>query len=217
MQQIGVLALQGGVHEHLDAVRGAAEKARIPISLRTARTARELDGLQGLLLPGGESTTLSLLLQKNQMLEQMKNIPGLFGTCAGLILMAKEVEGKLQGQEGLDVMDVGVSRNTYGSQINSFESQLEAGDGRVPSDGAEPLNLTGRLRIPFIRAPRITRVDEAAGVKVLARLPSSGEPVIVEQKLPGRFYLGAACHPELKTAKVHEYFLRELATALKSA
>ena len=126
MLQIGVLALQGGVHEHLDAVRGAADKAKIPISLRTVRTARELEGLQGLLMPGGESTTMSLLLQKNSMLEPTRNIPGLFGTCAGLILMAKEVEGKMQGQEGLDVMDVGVSRNAYGAQIDSFESVLES-------------------------------------------------------------------------------------------
>ena len=66
MLEIGVLALQGGVQEHINAVRTAADKAKIPISLRTVRTAKELDGLQGILLPGGESTTLSLLLQKKQ-------------------------------------------------------------------------------------------------------------------------------------------------------
>ncbi len=204
MLQIGVLALQGGVHEHLDAVRGAADKAKIPISLRTVRTARELEGLQGLLMPGGESTTMSLLLQKNSMLEPTRNIPGLFGTCAGLILMAKEVEGKMQGQEGLDVMDVGVSRNAYGAQIDSFESVLES-------------EILPKMRIPFIRAPKITKVDEAAGVRILARLPKSNEPVIVEQRMPGRFYLGATCHPEIRTTRVHEYFLRALAAALKSA
>lgn len=206
--EIGVLAWQGGVQEHINAARSAADKAKIPISLRTVRTAGELAGLQGLLLPGGESTTLSLLLQKNNMLEPIRNIPGLFGTCAGLILMAKWVDGGVQGQQGLDVMDVGVSRNSYGAQIDSFETALHSAD---PEN-----NLTGRLRIPFIRAPRITKVDEAAGVKVLATLPSSGEPAIVEQRLAGRFYIGAACHPEIKTTKVHEYFLRELQTALKT-
>ena len=130
--------------------------------------------------------------------------------------MAKEVDGNAQGQQGLGVMDVGVSRNAYGSQIDSFESRLEPEESKAGAGGPEPINLTGRLRIPFIRAPKITRVDEAAGVKVLARLPSSGEPVIVEQKLPGRFYLGAACHPEIKTTKVHEYFLQELQAALKT-
>ncbi len=206
--QIGVLALQGGVQEHINATRAAADKTKIPISLRTVRTANELAGLQGLLLPGGESTTLSLLLQKNSMLEPMKNIPGLFGTCAGLILMAKEVEGRVQGQEGLDVMDVGVNRNAYGVQIHSFESALQATD--------EKNNLTGRLRIPFIRAPKITKIDENAGVKVLATLPKTGEPVIVEQRLAGRFYLGTTCHPELKTSKVHELFLKELQAALRA-
>ena len=211
MLSIGVLAFQGDVAEHLEAIRGASEKSQIVIRLRTVRTEAELAGLQGLLLPGGESTHLSLLLQKNKMLAPMKNIPGLFGTCAGLILMSKWVEGKVQGQEGLDVMDVGVSRNAYGAQIDSFESALEPA-----SEAADALDLTGRLRIPFIRAPRITKVDASAGVKILARLPSSGEPVIVSQKLSGKFYLGASCHPEMKTTRVHEYFLKELEAALKT-
>ena len=210
MLSIGVLAFQGDVAEHLEAIRGASEKSRIEIKLRTVRTAEELAGVQGLLLPGGESTTLSLLLQKEKMLEPMRNIPGLFGTCAGLILMSKWTEGKVQGQVGLDVMDVGVSRNAYGAQIDSFESTLEPA-----SEAADALDLTGRLKIPFIRAPRITKIDASAGVRILAKLPSSGEPVIVQQKLSGKFYLGASCHPEMKTTKVHEYFLRELQTALQ--
>lgn len=199
MLQIGVLALQGDVAEHLEATRQAAQKGKLPVSLRTVRTAGELAGLHGLLLPGGESTTLSLLLQKNGMLEPMKEIPGLFGTCAGLILMAKEVEGKVEGQKGLEAMDVSVDRNAYGSQVDSFESVLEKAEGELDF---------GKTKIPFIRAPKITRVG--GGVRVLAKHPTTGEPVIVQQELPGKFYLGATCHPEMRTGKAHEYFLKKL-------
>ena len=207
MLEIGVLALQGDVAEHLEAARQAGAKTKIPMRLRTVRTADELAGLHGLLLPGGESTTLSLLLQKNAMIEPMRKIPGLLGTCAGLILMAKEVEGKSAEQECLGVLDVRVDRNAYGSQVDSFESALEkAGEGAP--------DLTGKLRIPFIRAPKIVRVGE--GVHVLARHPNTGEPVIVQQKQAGKFYLGAACHPEMRTSRMHEYFLTHLQAALET-
>jgi len=206
MLEIGVLALQGDVAEHLHAIRQAGEKAKIHVSLRTVRTAAELEGLHGLLLPGGESTTLSLLLQQEGMMELMREISGIFGTCAGLILMAKEVEGQVQGQKGIEVLDVRVDRNAYGSQVDSFESPLE-----MVENGPD---LCGKLRIPFIRAPKITRMGE--GVRVLAKHPTTGEPVIVEQKAHGRFFLGAACHPEMRTSKTHEYFLSELAAALRT-
>ncbi|VVB57010.1 Pyridoxal 5'-phosphate synthase subunit PdxT [uncultured archaeon] len=204
MLEVGVLALQGDVAEHIEAARRAAEKKKIQIRLRTVRTAAELQGLQAILLPGGESTTLSLLLQKEGMLEPMKEIPALLGTCAGLILMAKHVEGKGPDQEGLELMDVQVDRNAYGSQVDSFESPLEM-TGQMD---------LGKTRIPFIRAPKITRVGE--GVAVLAKHPTTGEPVVVEQKLPGKYYLGAACHPEMVSSKMHEYFLEQMQAALKS-
>ncbi len=204
MLEIGVLALQGDVAEHIQAARHASEKKKMQIRLRTVRTAQELAGLQGLLLPGGESTTLSLLLQKNSMLEPMKEIPGLFGTCAGLILMAKQVEGMVEGQKGLELMDVSVGRNAYGSQMDSFESIIECtGKG---------LDL-GKAKIPFIRAPKIIRVG--AGVSILSKHPTTGEPVMVEEKMAGKFYLGAACHPEMVTSKAHEYFLEQLELGLK--
>jgi len=203
MIEIGVLALQGDVAEHLQAIRAASAKTKIPISLRTVRTAKELEGLHGLLLPGGESTTLSLLLQKEGMLEPMREIPGLFGTCAGFILMAKEVEGAVEAQHMLEVMDVKVDRNAYGSQVDSFESVLEM--------TGEKFDL-GKTRILFIRAPKI--IKTGAAVTVLAKLPTTGEPVIIEERKPGRFFLGASCHPELRTSKAHEYFLKELMETL---
>ncbi len=199
MLNIGILALQGGVAEHVEAIREAGRKTKIGISLRTVRTAPELSGLHALLMPGGESTTLSLLLAKEGMLEPMKRIPALFGTCAGLILMAGEVEGAEANQQFLHVLPISIGRNAYGSQLDSFESVLEGG-------------LTGKTKILFIRAPRISEVGE--GVEVLARLPKTHEPVIVEFRAAGHLYFGATCHPELTTSRVHEYFLRELTAML---
>lgn len=207
MLHIGVLALQGGVEEHVDAIRQASEKTKIAISLRTVRTARELSGLHALLIPGGESTTLSLLLKKENMLEPMRQLSALFGTCAGLILMAQEVEGAQEGQQTLEVLPIRVSRNAYGQQIDSFESKLEAG-------GTGTESRTGKTKIVFIRAPKIIGVSES--VEVLARLSSTNEPVIVAYRQPGHFYLGATCHPELTTSKVHEYFLREVEKIAKN-
>lgn len=195
MDQVGVLALQGGVAEHVEALRQASARLKRPISLRVVRTAREAEGLDALVMPGGESTTLSLLLEKGRMFEPIQAIPHLFGTCAGLILMAKRVEGALPGQRFLGVMEVGVSRNAYGSQLDSFESALEG-------------ELTGKTKVLFIRAPKITEVGPPVGT--LARLPATGEPVIVEQRLDGRYLLGATCHPELTTSKVHERFLKNI-------
>ncbi|MFH1095516.1 MAG: pyridoxal 5'-phosphate synthase glutaminase subunit PdxT [Candidatus Micrarchaeota archaeon] len=198
MLNIGVLALQGGVAEHVSALRQASEKAKIPISVRTVRTPEQLAGLHALLMPGGESTVLSLLLERQGMLEPLRSVQHLFGTCAGLILMAKGVEGKAEGQRGLGLMDISVSRNAYGSQADSFESRLE---------GA----LAGKTKILFIRAPKILKIGP--NVQVLASLPGSNEPVIVMQKQAGRILLGATCHPELTTSKVHEFFLKQISDA----
>lgn len=198
---VGILALQGGVAEHVEAFRKAARKTKLSVSLRTVRTARELEGLHAIVIPGGESTTLSVLLENQGLLEPIRRLPSVFGTCAGLILMAEGVDGAEQGQKSLHLMPVVVSRNAYGSQADSFESALEGG-------------LTGKTRVIFIRAPKI--VEIGAGVEVLARLPATQEPAIVGFRPAGHFYLGAACHPELTTGRVHEYFLRELMTALSN-
>ena len=142
MLNIGVLSLQGGVAEHIQAMRQASEKSKIQISLRTVRTPEQLAGLDALLIPGGESTTLSLLMKKNDMFEPARAVPNIFGTCAGLIMLSKDVEGKEEGQETLALMDVKVSRNAYGSQSQSFESRLDS-------------ELTGKVKILFIRAPMV--------------------------------------------------------------
>jgi len=194
MMNVGVLALQGGVREHMDAVLLASKKAKIQVSLRSVRTAGQLDGLDALLIPGGESTTLSKLLVQNSMMEKIKSIPALFGTCAGLILMAKEVEGAEEGQRFLHLMDVKVSRNAYGSQLSSFEANLSTEE-------------FGRIHAVFIRAPKIIAVGE--GAEVLAA--HNEQPVIAVQKNTRQLLLGCTFHPELTTTKVHEYFLRQVA------
>lgn len=194
MLKIGVLAFQGDVIEHMLALKKAGESQNMHVEIIEVRNARDLEGLAGLIIPGGESTTMSMLLEREAMLEKMKKIPAIFGTCAGLILMAKEVGGAMEGQKSLELMDVSVERNAYGSQLDSFESKLEC-------------ELVGDTKIIFIRAPKITKIGKNA--KVIGRIASNGEPVIILQKEKDKFYLGATCHPELTTPKVHEYFLKE--------
>ncbi len=192
MLTVGVLALQGGVAEHMAALQGAARKSKMEVRVKPVRTAAELGGLDAIVLPGGESTTISKLLVHNGMMEKMRTIPAMFGTCAGLILMAKEADGAEKGQQLIGVMDVKVSRNAYGSQAHSFEHNIGTAE-------------FGKLHVIFIRAPKI--VSTGAGVDVLASV--DGEPAIVVQKSSSQFLMGATFHPELTTTKVHEYFLKE--------
>lgn len=160
----GVLALQGDFAAHARALGGAIE----------ARTARDVDDVDLLVLPGGESTTLLRLLEGSGIEAAVRRLLArggfVFGTCAGAILLAKEVTNPTQPSWGL--IDIGVERNAFGRQIDSFEAVLEPDYPAV-----------------FIRAPRIRRVG--GGVEVLARW--RGEPVLVRE---GRV-LAATFHPEL--------------------
>jgi len=176
-QPVGVLALQGDYRRHEDALRAQGLVAR-PV-----RHAEDLEGLGGLVLPGGESTTMLNLLASQGLEEPLRHflcsadVPVL-ATCAGLILLASEVLDPVQRSFG--ALDVTVARNGYGRQIASGTSPL-TGDG-------VPAGTTGI----FIRAPRIVRVGP--GVEVLARRDS--DPVLVRQ---GRI-VGACFHPELAVA-----------------
>jgi 5'-phosphate synthase pdxT subunit len=182
---IGVLALQGDVREHLHALEGAGAHG---VPVKTRKALAEVDGL---VIPGGESTTVGMLLERFELMEPLREriaagMP-VFGTCTGLILMAKEIEGSRQPRIGC--MDVAVRRNAYGRQVDSFEAHLPA-----PALGEEPVTAV------FIRAPQVTRVDE--GVEVLA--DSEAGPVLVRQ---GRM-LGATFHPELTgDHRVHRLFV----------
>jgi 5'-phosphate synthase pdxT subunit len=192
---IGVLALQGDVREHLAALGGLGVVGRPVLS------EVELAGLEGLILPGGESTTLSLLLGSSNLFEPIAAMidAGLpvFGTCAGLVLLAREVRGGRPDQRGFGVLDCAVRRNGYGRQSESFESSVEVA----------PAFDQDRTSIPaiFIRAPLIEEIGP--GVEVLAwATPRTGQrrPVVCRQ---GNV-LASAFHPELTAdRRLHRYFL----------
>jgi 5'-phosphate synthase pdxT subunit len=173
--RIGILALQGDVREHANALR---EVGAEPIEVRLPR---DLVGLDGLILPGGESTTMRKLIDLYGLREPIQALArggaALYGTCAGMILLANRIA---DGDEPvLKLLDITVQRNAYGRQLDSFEADLE-----IPSLGDEPLHGV------FIRAPVVSEVGP--DVEVLARDPD-GRPIAVRQ---GRV-LATAFHPEL--------------------
>ncbi len=182
---IGVLGMQGDVHAHQRALEAAGARTVI------VREPDELTQVDGLVLPGGESTTIGMLLERFGLMEPLRRraVEGLpiFGTCAGVILLADDIAGSPQPRIG--GLDVTVVRNAYGRQVDSFERELT-----VPSLGAAP------LRGVFIRAPRIHRVGRA--VEVLSETDAG--PVLVRQGP----LLGATFHPELTPdSRVHAAFL----------
>jgi len=183
--KIGVLALQGDFALHARAL------GKCGVEAVEVRKPAELDGVDGLIMPGGESTTLLKLMDAWDFVPAIEKFHGagkpIFGTCAGLILLAREVESPRQFSLGL--IDVTVERNAYGRQRESFEA---AGVARLDGHAA-PLEMV------FIRAPRIRKTGP--GVEVLAE--HGGEPVMARQ---GRI-LVATFHPELTDdTAVHRYF-----------
>ena len=192
MKRVGVLALQGDFAAHQAALEQAGAEAV------QVRDREQLDAVDGLILPGGESTTMLKLMRYDGLLEALSEFgrrKPLFGTCAGAILMAREVSHP--PQESLGLMDIDVERNAYGRQIDSRVAELE------PVAEFEQRTAPGKLEAVFIRAPIIRRVGE--GGKVLATY--QGDPVLVEQGP----HLVATFHPELTgDRRVHELFLEKL-------
>lgn len=190
--RIGVLDLQGDVAEHTGAFRQALAEAGLSEGSEVIpiRRADQIPSLDGLAIPGGESTTISKLIDRNGMrgpLEEFRG--GIFATCAGLIVMAKEVPDPRVKPLGL--LDIDVERNAFGRQKDSFEADL-------PVKG-----LDSPFHAVFIRAPVISRVGE--GVEVLATVEEA--PVAVRQ---GK-HLGLSFHPELSgDTRVHRLFLGQL-------
>ena len=191
--KIGILALQGAFREHREVLDALGVEA---VELRTPA---ELGALDALILPGGESTTMGMLLDSSgvraPLAERLADGLPVLGTCAGLILLAREVVDGRPDQESFGAIDVAVRRNAYGRQRDSFEADL-AVDG-LPG---------GPFPGVFIRAPRIEEVG--ADAHVFAHL--AGEPVAVEQ---GRA-IATSFHPELAgERRVHERFLERVRTA----
>jgi 5'-phosphate synthase pdxT subunit len=178
--KIGVLALQGNFREH------AAMLRRLGAEPVEVRKPEQLEGLDGLVVPGGESTTFIRLMRLYGLEDAIRAFQQpVLGTCAGLIVLDRD---------HLGLVDVEVARNAYGRQVSSFEADLELAGEDEP------------LRGVFIRAPRVTAAGD--GVEVLAKL--DGEPVLLRQ---GRF-LVATFHPELTDdTRVHELFLESVREA----
>src|SRR5262245_35155539 len=177
-KRVGVLALQGDFEAHGKALERAGAR---PVEVRTAAQLADLDGL---VIPGGESTTMLKLLRAENMLEPLADFgrrKPVFGTCAGAILLASEVSNP--AQESLGLMDIAVERNAYGRQVDSRVTHIE------PSGDFSARTHPGELEAVFIRAPIIRRTG--SGARVLAEY--QGDPVLVEQ---GR-HLVATFHPEL--------------------
>lgn len=181
--KIGVLAIQGDYAAHADAL---AESGAEPVEVRKPE---QLSGIDGLILPGGESTTVLRFLEKQNFFESLASYCGnhpIFGTCAGAILLAREVVNPPQRSLGL--LDAVVERNAYGRQI---DSSIVTAETALPG---------GPLEMVFIRAPKI--VESGPGVEVLAR--REGSPVLVRQG----HLLAATFHPELSAdRRVHQLFV----------
>jgi len=185
--EVGVLAIQGDFAEHI-AVLG-----KLGVTAREVRLPEQLDSLDGLIIPGGESTTLSRLMSIYNLREPIEKMAAegraVWGTCAGMIMLSREITEK--DPVPLGVMDIGVQRNAFGRQVDSFEQALN-----VSSLGGEPYHAI------FIRAPVIIRVGQ--GVEVLSALDDE-RPVAVQQGS----LMATSFHPELTNDyRFHSYFLK---------
>ena len=186
MTKVGVLAIQGDFLEHRQMIEG------LGVDAPEVRLGKDLAGLDGLVIPGGESTTIVQLLDifdmRNTVVGLVRDGMPVWGTCAGMIVLADRLTD--HRPEPLHLMDIEVSRNAFGSQVDSFEAEIEV-------EGIDGTPFRG----VFIRAPVVNTVGQ--GVKVLARL-SDGRPVAVREA----DMLATAFHPELTgDSRVHELFL----------
>jgi 5'-phosphate synthase pdxT subunit len=191
---VGVLALQGDFREHLAVLRGLGADAV------AVRRPSELASVSGLVIPGGESSVMDKLARTFGLFEPLRaaiaNGLPVYGTCAGLIMLADRVLDAIEGQQSLGGLDVTVRRNAFGSQLESFETDLD-----IPAVGDEPMHAV------FIRAPIVETVGDAA--TPLAAL-ADGRVVAVEQ---GNL-VGTSFHPEMTgDTRFHEYFLSKVAVA----
>lgn len=192
--RVGVLALQGDFREH------ARVLASLGADVALVRRAEDLDGIAGLVIPGGESTVMDKLARTFGVFEPLRariasGMP-VYGTCAGLIMLADRIVDGIEGQQTLGGLDITVRRNAFGSQNQSFETDLD-----IPALGERPVHAV------FIRGPVVDAVGPAA--TPLATL-SDGRVVAVEQ---GNL-LGTSFHPEITGEhRFHEYFLGKVAAA----
>ncbi len=189
--KVGVLALQGDVREHLASLESCGVEA---VSVRRAS---EIDTIDALVLPGGESTTIAQLAEVFDLYDLIKNrIAGgmpVYGSCAGMILLAQEILDAKEGQKSFGGLEITVRRNAFGRQVDSFESDISF------ADGSQDL-----VRAVFIRAPWVEKISD--GVQVLASVDS--HPVAVRSKTA----FATSFHPELTgDNRIHKYFIEQVA------
>ncbi|MEM0239928.1 MAG: pyridoxal 5'-phosphate synthase glutaminase subunit PdxT [Candidatus Nezhaarchaeales archaeon] len=199
MLKLGVLAIQGAISEHVEALKLALSKLGLSGSIELVKRPSDVGKVQGIVIPGGESTVIGRVAEKIGLLKVLRNeiesgLPA-FGTCAGAILLAKEVYDAKTGkvdQPLIGTMDIKIVRNYYGRQKESFEVDLS-----IPVIGDKP------FRGVFIRAPAI----ESVGSKVEVLAIYEGLPVLVQQDK----MLAATFHPELTNdTRIHELFIKNI-------
>lgn len=187
--KIGVLALQGAFIEHIQILK------KLGVETSKVRLSRDLNGLDGLIIPGGESTTIGKLSLWYDLAEPIRSFAcekAIWGTCAGMIVMAKDIG---MDQPLLGIMDITVERNAFGRQVDSFQTDLYIDSLR--DGGLNPFPAI------FIRAPKLVKV--MADTEVMARL-KDGTPVAARQ---GGRLLATSFHPELTAdTRFHEYFIK---------
>lgn len=188
---VGVLALQGDIAEHIRAVEN------LGVAAKKVRTAAELDAVDALILPGGESTTIEKLARTFEVFEPIQErlrsgMPA-FGTCAGMIMLAERIEDGIEGQTSFGGLDITVVRNGFGRQVDSFEADLDV------------QGLDEPFRAVFIRAPWVLEIG--AGVEVLATEPKTGRIVAVRQGP----LMATSFHPEVGgDGRLHQMFINHL-------
>ena len=195
MKRIGVLALQGDVREHFSAIENCGAIAT------EVKRPGDINNLDGLIIPGGESTTIAKLLRIFELFEPLQkalqNGLPVYGSCAGMILLAKKIIDGTSDQETLGIIDITVKRNAFGRQVDSFEQELQ-----IAEIDSEPFNAI------FIRAPWIEKIG--ADVKSLAQIKSAGgleHSVLARSKS----VLVSSFHPELTgDLRVHRYFIDKI-------
>ncbi len=198
MLRVGVLALQGDVREHLNSL------SLLNVAVQKVRTVEELETVNALIIPGGESTTISMLAKRvglmNPLRKFVQDKKAVYGSCAGMIMLAHEILDGRKDQETIGGLDITVRRNAFGRQVDSFETDLKIN------------NFEKEFRAVFIRAPWVERIGD--DVEVLATVKTSDNkehPVMVRQDN----LLATAFHPELTTdSRIHEYFVQMAKSAV---
>lgn len=190
--RFGILSYHGDVIEHKNALIAAASELNLEIEVVEVRSTLDLSKLSALIIPGGESNIMYKLANRYEIFEKLKQIPCIFGTCAGAIMLSKEIEGAEEGQKSLSLLDIKSKRNAYGRQSESFEALIHTSLGDVTA--------------LFIRAP----VIEVTSKKTHIMATFDSKIVAVEQETFSSYFLATTFHPELNTTLFHKHFIKKV-------